>query len=187
MLAEPSYAEEQERLRRRYAAVRGLPDGASWDAIEEFDTNFRRQHKGVLRVDFVGSAGGLADGVANGGTPSGRGWAGVIEAGMELRSIRRAPDAADADIPGRGSVSPVEVRDPGGASHAPWTRRPRRRAKSGDGSLLGSQQQAAGIGRLGSELLSGIVSWTRSGLSLQEDMALALGTAHTDTDSILMY
>ena len=26
--------------------VRGLPDDASWEDIEEFDTNFRRQHKG---------------------------------------------------------------------------------------------------------------------------------------------
>ena len=41
-VAPPTYEEQQERLRQRYASVRGLPDDATWDDIEAHDADARK-------------------------------------------------------------------------------------------------------------------------------------------------
>jgi hypothetical protein len=54
-LEPPTYEEEQERLRQRYASARGLPDDASWEDIEEHDANFRKE-KGLSRLSLAAAA-----------------------------------------------------------------------------------------------------------------------------------
>lgn len=62
-LEPPTFEEEQERLRQRYAAVRGLPDDATWDDIEAHDAEARKG-KGVTRFS-VALADSADDGAAD--------------------------------------------------------------------------------------------------------------------------
>eukprot|EP01043_Picozoa_sp_COSAG02_P008808 COSAG02_NODE_288_length_25612_cov_29.808529_8_plen_241_part_00 len=117
-VAQPTFEEEQERLRQRYASVRGLPDDATWDDIEAHDAQ-ARSGKGLSRFSVAledtaddkvaGAAGdGIGASLLEDDTRDNRGQAGMstweflgldflLEAGSDVRAMRGAT-AEDAEI-----------------------------------------------------------------------------------------
>lgn len=56
------------------------------------------------------------------------------------------------------------------------------------GGLLADEPGSNKAGGLGREsIVSRIGTWTRSGLSLEQDLQMALASAHLDSDCILQY
>ena len=164
-LEPPTYAEEQELLRKRYASVRGLPDDATWDDIEAHDADARKEI-GLSRLSIVQqdaaphTAGDVAENTGEGMGASLLGQGGdrpmksheegvwdflgldfLLEATTDVRVLRGAT-AEDADV----------VAAPGS------------RPAVGSGSLM--------PGRLGL-----IGRMTRSGLTAEEDMDEAFDVA----------
>ena len=158
ILGEESLEASEERLRRRYAMVRGLPDSATWEEIEQYDTNYRRQHKGVLRFDSDATMASIGEGAyQHGGSLSEFSPLGLS---LGMRKAR-GPSAEDANFVLGASVS-----------DSPQA--------SGSREELGP----AALAQMELKNMSWLARTTRSGLSVQEDFEMAVQYMHCDTDHI---
>jgi hypothetical protein len=162
-VAPPTFEEEQERLRQRYASVRGLPDDATWDDIEAHDAEARKG-SGVSRFsvalqdtaddspadkvagDGIGAnllgddSGGRVNRSAEQGVWEFLGLDFLLEASSEVRVMRGAT-VEDADIV----------------------------------AAAGSRGSRAGV--LGTGTFGAIGRMTRSGLTAEEDLDQAFDVA----------
>ena len=109
---EPTVQETEERLRRRYAMVRGLPDDASWEDIEEHDSRYRREHKGVIKIAGDQSAESLGSSLMSSDVGVEKSWWDPLALSVEAHSWHGAT-AEDAD---NVLVSPRSSRSGSGAS-----------------------------------------------------------------------
>ena len=176
-LQPPTYEEEQERLRERYATARGLSETATWEDIEEHDAETRKG-TGISRVSLAAATpSGTEDGVGDpGGAGAGGGGGGMGEGLL-----------GDVGGPaGGGSTSEAQTMwDFLGLDfllEAGSDVRALRGATAEDVDVVaatGSRPHQAGSA-LGGATLGTLGRMTRSGLTAEEDLDAAFDVAYNN-------